>query len=631
MDEYTPLSSDAIDEGALLLDLVRDGWGSWVNRRVESIELEDDKSVLRKVSVDFTIPAPDVGEDQPQDAFPRIPYVPVALLRKRALRRFDLRDRNGNALPLLTADQNAKVGASMLTAMTLAYGRQVGGRFAQSMRGASGSVLPAEVGEDLRLIPRLDIDAAVKRWQALGQVRGTHPQERAWRMAIVGNHELMALAHDLAQNFLLLVPLTVTPGERRIVKYAYAEPSHAPSLAPLRAARGAFAKRAALAVATYNFERRRRELAVTTGMGYLFVRVGTVAVEEGDKGRPIRDITVGVKSSAPRLSKEMLSKEMLTDARGRVVEALPAGDYDIEIQAPLGMAPVGPIVQKVRVDPGPPPREPLRFVLRAVSSVREETKGSFWRTGRALVLRSLGLSKHRLTLTLPAVGHSRTYHVDVEAPEGLRFVGTRLEARRSYPAHGAVRKAARGERPPATRDLLDGMAEERQSVQRTHLHVSRQPAEAYGVLTLKLMPLAVTIAIPALATSMLTTLLLVLVTARDEGIGPNGGSLATLLLFATGPVSAYASRPREHAITTKLARGLRGLTLVAGVAGLAGAVILLLGRDWEAPAGRFAAMPEQLPEELDRALWALVGVSATCAIIAAAAGLRAWWVVRRRT
>ena len=70
------------------------------------------EQVRRHVSVDFTVP----------DELPREPAavgadeyaVPLAMLAKRPLVHFDLRNEERHSIPLLTAEQNRTIGRELL-------------------------------------------------------------------------------------------------------------------------------------------------------------------------------------------------------------------------------------------------------------------------------------------------------------------------------------------------------------------------------------------------------------------------------------------------------------------------------------------------------------------------------------
>jgi hypothetical protein len=124
-----PLDEEDRHHGRVALNLIG-GWDDWVKRRVETVELVSDTTVRRRVSVDFRmrswLPKPMLHWD---GAF--FHYIPIALLDKGRLLRFDLRDESGRALPLLTRRKNAMISAGTLAALAqftiwTELGKQVG-------------------------------------------------------------------------------------------------------------------------------------------------------------------------------------------------------------------------------------------------------------------------------------------------------------------------------------------------------------------------------------------------------------------------------------------------------------------------------------------------------------------------
>lgn len=85
---------------------------AWRHRRVETLTVLNHEHVRRAVSVDFTIPA------EHREALRISPsgecVVPLALLTKRPLVHFDLRNEEGHSAPLLTAQQNALIDRELL-------------------------------------------------------------------------------------------------------------------------------------------------------------------------------------------------------------------------------------------------------------------------------------------------------------------------------------------------------------------------------------------------------------------------------------------------------------------------------------------------------------------------------------
>jgi hypothetical protein len=84
---------------------------AWRHRRVETITVLSHEQVRRQVSVDFTVPeAQREGLRISADEC----VVPLALLIKRPLVHFDLRNEEQHAIPLLTAEQHRTIARELL-------------------------------------------------------------------------------------------------------------------------------------------------------------------------------------------------------------------------------------------------------------------------------------------------------------------------------------------------------------------------------------------------------------------------------------------------------------------------------------------------------------------------------------
>jgi hypothetical protein len=73
-------------------------WSEWVVRRVEKVRFRDDRSVTRRISIDFL-----VREDAPVYEAPggaRYWLVPVSVMRRKTLVNYDLHDEEGRSVPL---------------------------------------------------------------------------------------------------------------------------------------------------------------------------------------------------------------------------------------------------------------------------------------------------------------------------------------------------------------------------------------------------------------------------------------------------------------------------------------------------------------------------------------------------
>ncbi len=84
---------------------------AWRHRRVETITVLTHEQVRRHVSIDFTVPV-DQREGLRVSAEEFV--VPLALLMKRPLVHFDLRNEEQHAISLLTADQHRTIARELL-------------------------------------------------------------------------------------------------------------------------------------------------------------------------------------------------------------------------------------------------------------------------------------------------------------------------------------------------------------------------------------------------------------------------------------------------------------------------------------------------------------------------------------
>lgn len=229
-----PTAGDQLTQDLGLLTLAFFSDWIWIERRVESVTFPDEVTVRRRISVDFAVP------DEWVSPVPTIPgepptfYVPLAMLRKQGLMRFDLCDETGRALPLLTRDQNGLVAQATLLQLAMAINLDRG----EPMTGA----VPAELQEELSLITDGSADRALVVWDALDKDKKSDCASdcAAWRTFLTAEDKFMALAHDFAIGFPLIVPVTGMPGVRRIVKFSYqaSAPPHRPSSRWRQLARG---------------------------------------------------------------------------------------------------------------------------------------------------------------------------------------------------------------------------------------------------------------------------------------------------------------------------------------------------------------------------------------------------------
>jgi hypothetical protein len=173
----------------------------WIHRRVETIDLLAQELVRRQVSVDFTLPvalADDlrIGDDGPW-------CVPIAILQKRPLRNFDLRE-DDEWRPVLGASSGGPIAAGVVTAAA---------RLATAPKA-----LEPDVANLLALIARSDLEGARVAMHDL-RGRAQHSPQIARILADDTSGYFLA---TFAESY-MLIALLAQPGGRRILKYAYDE------------------------------------------------------------------------------------------------------------------------------------------------------------------------------------------------------------------------------------------------------------------------------------------------------------------------------------------------------------------------------------------------------------------------
>jgi hypothetical protein len=167
----------------------------WVHRRVESIEVVNERLVRRHNSVDFT---PQLSGDAPRPT-----PAPIALLEKRILANFDLRDESGASVPNLTAEQNAAFAAA---------------RMLELAQEATGSEPSDRLRELCWAIARGDPPRAAAAVQEIA----TRLEPAGVRQALRQSERFRSATANFANSFAVIVEVD-DPDRRRVIKFAYDE------------------------------------------------------------------------------------------------------------------------------------------------------------------------------------------------------------------------------------------------------------------------------------------------------------------------------------------------------------------------------------------------------------------------
>jgi hypothetical protein len=170
---------------------------SWINRRVERIEYLDDRSVRRRISIDFTVPEDDWLHDGPL-------HLPVGLFVKEPLTNFSFTDERGEPLPMLTAEQNGAITTTVLRELA---------------RVPNEQLVDFIVDEYIERLVFAHAADAKTRDDALFKIfqPGTHVGA-----TLYGFLPFRVLAYDMAENFIVYVRVgPEEKGTRRIIKLSF--------------------------------------------------------------------------------------------------------------------------------------------------------------------------------------------------------------------------------------------------------------------------------------------------------------------------------------------------------------------------------------------------------------------------
>lgn len=184
----------------------------WIHRRVEKLEILSEKTALRRVSLDLTIPKPALSTCQWANGRNYV-LLPIDLLAKEPLRRFSISDATGLPVPTLTRRQNGHLSWRGLVGL------------------AADSLTPTDIGvpvwmeELLRVIAQDDVVSANSELGVLMSL-ASRPPERSELLSAarsVADEGFLTLATSLANNFVLIAVVEADPGERLILKYEFEE------------------------------------------------------------------------------------------------------------------------------------------------------------------------------------------------------------------------------------------------------------------------------------------------------------------------------------------------------------------------------------------------------------------------
>jgi hypothetical protein len=167
--------------------------GAWRHRRVETVTVLSHEQMRRHVSVDFTVPeAQREGLRISAEEF----VVPLALLDKRALVHFDLRNEEQHSIPLLTADQHRMLARELLY-------RLLDDELPDDGYEAAGELIEDVLADEPRAVE-----------DRIAALEDAHAVELT---------DFRATARELSRRFILWA-IVRGVDRRRVFKFAYDEP-----------------------------------------------------------------------------------------------------------------------------------------------------------------------------------------------------------------------------------------------------------------------------------------------------------------------------------------------------------------------------------------------------------------------
>jgi hypothetical protein len=178
---------------------------SWINRRVETIEMLTHEETRRRVSIDFTLSDGQMADLTTDEGL----VVPLSVLTKEPRRNFDLRDESGAAVPVLGKQQNGEL--ALIALMSAA------------VEALPTGVTP-EVFELLAAeLRRVVFDAPDAAADALGYFIASAEAGDRWHGAIWQDEKCRSLLDALWLNYVLFAVIAPDTSNRRVLKYSYGE------------------------------------------------------------------------------------------------------------------------------------------------------------------------------------------------------------------------------------------------------------------------------------------------------------------------------------------------------------------------------------------------------------------------
>lgn len=187
------------------------------------------------MSVDFTLPRIGITPTNPEGL--SIRYVPLSLVKKEVLRALDVRNQNGDAVPVMTQSENAGIASRILAiqaAQVLDDGEALHPEITKQFDDIAGvpqepdpaALALADPPNDKTAHERPSLEQratdALYVFQAASHLKDddipTDQRRRLWRDGVMNG-----LLRELKDEFILLAGIAVEPGRRHIIKFSYEE------------------------------------------------------------------------------------------------------------------------------------------------------------------------------------------------------------------------------------------------------------------------------------------------------------------------------------------------------------------------------------------------------------------------
>lgn len=198
------LDDDFIDAGVASAALIADP-RSWINRRVETVEMLSQEETRRRVSIDFTLSA----ESRAALTTRHGVIVPLSVLSKHPRRNFDLRDEAGASLPVLGRNDNGNLAlVALLSAAS------------EALDDSSRDDPLDALADEFRAIIFGSDETAL---EALSSFAAAAQAEDTTRAVVWDDVACSSLLRTFATDYVLFAALPTDGPDRRVIKYSYGD------------------------------------------------------------------------------------------------------------------------------------------------------------------------------------------------------------------------------------------------------------------------------------------------------------------------------------------------------------------------------------------------------------------------